>query len=156
MKVLVVGGGGREHALCWALAASPLLAKLWCAPGNAGIAEVAECVAIPAEDIAALVKLIEEDVISSKIARVVFDHMWAGEGAPAALVEAHGLVQVTDTGAIEAVIDAIIAANPDKAAAVKDRPQALGWFVGQVMKETAGKASPGAVNELLKAKFGVE
>ena len=55
MKVLVVGGGGREHALCWALAASPLLAKLWCAPGHAGIAEVAECVAIPAEDIAALV-----------------------------------------------------------------------------------------------------
>jgi aspartyl-tRNA(Asn)/glutamyl-tRNA(Gln) amidotransferase subunit B len=82
--------------------------------------------------------------------------MWAGEGAPAAIVEAHGLVQVTDTGAIEAVIDAIIAANPDKAEAVKARPQALGWFVGQVMKETAGKASPGAVNALLKAKLGVE
>ncbi len=55
MKVLVVGGGGREHALCWAIAASPLLGKLWCAPGNAGIAEVAECVPIGAEDVAALV-----------------------------------------------------------------------------------------------------
>ncbi len=55
MKVLVVGGGGREHALCWAIAASPLLTRLWCAPGNAGIAEVAECVPIGAEDIAALV-----------------------------------------------------------------------------------------------------
>ena len=111
---------------------------------------------ISTDDIAGLVKLIEDDVISSKIARVVFEHMWAGEGAPAAIVEAHGLVQVTDTGAIEAVIDAIIAANPDKAEAVKTRPQAIGWFVGQVMKETAGKASPGAVNELLKKKLGVE
>ena len=55
MKVLVVGGGGREHALCWAIAASPLLSKLWCAPGNAGIAEVAECVAIDSLDIPALV-----------------------------------------------------------------------------------------------------
>jgi aspartyl-tRNA(Asn)/glutamyl-tRNA(Gln) amidotransferase subunit B len=111
---------------------------------------------ISAEDIAGLVKLIEDDVVSSKIARVVFEHMWAGEGSPADIVEKHGLVQVTDTGAIEAVIDAIIAANPDKAEAVKARPQALGWFVGQVMRETGGKASPGAVNDLLKAKLGVE
>jgi phosphoribosylamine--glycine ligase len=63
MKVLVVGGGGREHALCWALAASPLLGRLWCAPGNAGIAEVAECVAIAAEDIAALVAFAREHAV---------------------------------------------------------------------------------------------
>ena len=111
---------------------------------------------IRAEDIAALVRLIEEGVVSSKIARVVFDHMWAGEGDPAAIVEKHGLVQVSDTGAIEAAIDKIIAANPDKAAAVKDKPQAIGWFVGQVMRETGGKANPGVVNDLLKAKLGVE
>ena len=55
MKVLVVGGGGREHALCWAIAASPLLSKLWCAPGNPGIAEVAECVALGAEDVPGIV-----------------------------------------------------------------------------------------------------
>ncbi len=110
---------------------------------------------LAAADIAALVKLIEDGVISSKIARVVFDHMWAGEGAPGAIVEKHGLVQVSDTGAIEAAIDKIIAANPDKAAAVKDKPQALGWFVGQVMRETGGKANPGVVNDLLKAKLGV-
>ena len=110
---------------------------------------------LPAADIAALVRLIEEGVISSKIARVVFDHMWAGEGDPAAIVEKRGLVQVSDTGAIEAAIDAIIAANPDKAAAVKDKPQALGWFVGQVMRETGGKANPGVVNDLLRAKLGV-
>jgi aspartyl-tRNA(Asn)/glutamyl-tRNA(Gln) amidotransferase subunit B len=95
-------------------------------------------------------------VISSKIAKEVFEHMWAGEGAPKAVVEARGLVQVTDTGAIEAVVDKLIAANPDKAAAVKEKPQAIGWFVGQVMKETGGKANPAAVNAILKARLGVE
>ena len=110
---------------------------------------------IPAEDIAGLVKLIEDGVISSKIAKEVFERMWAGEGTAATIVETHGLVQVTDTGAIEAVADKIIAANPDKAAQVKDRPQAIGWFVGQVMRETGGKANPAAVNEILKAKLGV-
>jgi aspartyl-tRNA(Asn)/glutamyl-tRNA(Gln) amidotransferase subunit B len=102
------------------------------------------------------VGLIEDGVISSKIAKTVFDYMVAGEGSPAAIVEKHGLVQVTDTAAIEATVDAIIAANPDKAAAVKDRPQALGWFVGQVMRETGGKANPAAVNAILKARLGVE
>jgi aspartyl-tRNA(Asn)/glutamyl-tRNA(Gln) amidotransferase subunit B len=111
---------------------------------------------IPASDIAELVKLIETDVVSSKIAKVVFEHMWAGEGSPAAIVEKRGLVQVTDTGAIEAVVDKLIAANPGQAEAVKAKPQAIGWFVGQVMKEMAGKANPAAVNAILKAKLGVE
>ncbi len=110
---------------------------------------------IPAADIAGLVELIEKGTISSKIAKTVFDHMWAGEGAPAAIVEKHGLVQITDTGAIEAAVDALIAANPDKTEAVKEKPQAIGWFVGQVMKETGGKANPAAVNEILKAKLGL-
>jgi aspartyl-tRNA(Asn)/glutamyl-tRNA(Gln) amidotransferase subunit B len=111
---------------------------------------------ITAKMLSDYVKLIEDGVISSKIAKTVFDHMVAGEGEPAAIVEKHGLVQVTDTGAIEATVDAIIAANPDKAAAVKERPQALGWFVGQVMRETGGKANPAAVNAILKARLGVE
>jgi len=110
---------------------------------------------IPAADIAGLVELIEDGTISSKIAKEVFDHMWAGEGAPAGIVETRGLVQVTDTGAIAAAVDKIIAANPDKAEAVKERPQAIGWFVGQVMRETGGKANPAAVNEILKQKLGV-
>ena len=110
---------------------------------------------IPAADIAGLVGLIEDGTISSKIAKQVFDFMWAGEGAPADIVEKHGLVQVTDTGAIAAAVDRIIAANPDKAEAVKERPQAIGWFVGQVMRETGGKANPAAVNEILKQKLGV-
>jgi aspartyl-tRNA(Asn)/glutamyl-tRNA(Gln) amidotransferase subunit B len=110
---------------------------------------------IPAADIAGLVRLIEENVISSKIAREVFEHMWAGEGTPAKIVEARGLTQVSDAGALEAMIDQLIAANPSQADAVKAKPQAIGWFVGQVMRQTGGKANPGAVNEILKRKLAV-
>jgi aspartyl-tRNA(Asn)/glutamyl-tRNA(Gln) amidotransferase subunit B len=99
--------------------------------------------------------LIEDKTINSKIAKEVFERMEAGEGSPKAIVEAQGLVQVTDTGAIEKAVDEIMAANPDKVAAAKDKPQAIGWFVGQVMKATGGKANPAAVNEILKAKLGV-
>ncbi len=110
---------------------------------------------LPASHVAELVALIEEGVISSKIAKQVFDYVWAGEGSPRQVVEARGLVQVNDTGAIEKAIDEIIAANPDKAAAVAEKPQALGWFVGQVMKATGGKANPASVNDILKAKLGL-
>ena len=110
---------------------------------------------LPAAHVAQLVELIETNVISSKIAKEVFDHVWNGEGSPAEVVEKHGLKQVTDTGAIEKAVDEIIAANPDKAAAVADKPQAIGWFVGQVMKATGGKANPAAVNDILKAKLGL-
>jgi aspartyl-tRNA(Asn)/glutamyl-tRNA(Gln) amidotransferase subunit B len=111
---------------------------------------------LPHTDIAQLVELIENGTISSKIAKEVFEHMWAGEGRPSEIVEKRGLVQINDTGAIEKAIDDLISANPDKAEAVKEKPQALGWFVGQVMKATGGKANPGTVNELLRKKLGVE
>ena len=110
---------------------------------------------LPAAHVAQLVELIENGTISSKIAKEVFDHVWNGEGSPAEVVETHGLKQVTDTGAIERAVDEIIAANPDKAAAVAEKPQAIGWFVGQVMKATGGKANPAAVNDILKAKLGL-
>ncbi len=110
---------------------------------------------LPAGHVAQLVELIETGVISSKIAKEVFDHVWNGEGSPAEVVEARGLKQVTDTGAIEKAVNEIIAANPDKAEVVKDKPQAIGWFVGQVMKATGGKANPAAVNDILKAKLGL-
>lgn len=110
---------------------------------------------LPAGHVAELVELIENGTISSKIAKEVFDHVWNGEGSPAEVVEKHGLKQVTDTGAIEKAVDDIIAANPDKAAAVAEKPQAIGWFVGQVMKATGGKANPAAVNDILKAKLGL-
>jgi aspartyl-tRNA(Asn)/glutamyl-tRNA(Gln) amidotransferase subunit B len=110
---------------------------------------------ISAGEIAELVKLIEDGVISSKIAKDVFERMWAGEGAPAEIVEKQGLMQVSDTGELEAIIDGLIAANPAQAESVKEKPQAIGWFVGQVMKATGGKANPGTVNQLLKAKLGL-
>jgi aspartyl-tRNA(Asn)/glutamyl-tRNA(Gln) amidotransferase subunit B len=104
--------------------------------------------------IAELVQLIEEGVISSKIAKDVFERMWAGEGAAGEIVEKQGLRQVSDTGPLEAIIDKLIADNPGQAAQVKEKPQAIGWFVGQVMKETGGKANPGVINQMLKAKLG--
>jgi aspartyl-tRNA(Asn)/glutamyl-tRNA(Gln) amidotransferase subunit B len=110
---------------------------------------------IASTDLAGLVQLIEEGVISSKIAREVFEHMWNGEGTAAQVVEARGLRQVSDSGALEAIVDRLIAANPGQAAAVAAKPQAIGWFVGQVMKETQGKANPGAINAILKAKLGL-
>ena len=103
--------------------------------------------------IAELVQLIEEGVISSKIAKDVFERMWAGEGGASEIVEKQGLKQVSDTGALKKIIDDLIAANPGQAAQVKEKPQAIGWFVGQVMKATGGKANPGVINQLLKAKL---
>ena len=101
-----------------------------------------------------IIDLIASGAISGKIAKDVFEIVWSEGGDPAEIVEKRGLKQVTDTGAIEKAVDAIIAANPDKVAAVKAKPAMLGWFVGQVMKSTGGKANPQAVNELLK-KLGI-
>ena len=95
-------------------------------------------------------------MISSKIAKEVFEHMWAGEGAPSAIVKARGLTQVSDEGELETLIEGLIAANPGQAEQAKSKPQAIGWFVGQAMKATGGKANPGAINAILRRKLGVE
>jgi aspartyl-tRNA(Asn)/glutamyl-tRNA(Gln) amidotransferase subunit B len=107
--------------------------------------------------VAGIVDLIADSTISGKIAKDVLGIIINEDktGAPAAIVEARGMKQVTDTSAIEAAVDAIIAANPDKVAQAQAKPTMLGWFVGQVMKQTGGKANPQAVNTLLKAKLGV-
>ncbi|MEH2485942.1 Asp-tRNA(Asn)/Glu-tRNA(Gln) amidotransferase subunit GatB [Bradyrhizobium sp. AZCC 2230] len=110
---------------------------------------------VNAEQLAAIIDLIGEGTISGKIAKDLFEIVWQEGGDPRALVESRGMKQVTDLSAIEKVVDDIIAANPDKAAQVKDKPQSLGWFVGQVMKSSGGKANPQAVNELLKSKLGI-
>ena len=94
-------------------------------------------------------------MISGKIAKDLFEIVWTEGGDPRALVETRGMKRVTDLGAIEQAVDAIIAANPDKAAQARLRPQLVGWFVGQVMKSSGGKANPQAVNELLKSKLGI-
>ncbi len=95
-------------------------------------------------------------MISGKIAKDLFEIVWTEGGDPRAIVDARGMKQVTDTGAIEAAVDEIIAKNPDKVAQAKEKPTLLGWFVGQTMKATGGKANPGAVNALLKSKLGIE
>ncbi|WP_431203617.1 Asp-tRNA(Asn)/Glu-tRNA(Gln) amidotransferase subunit GatB [Bradyrhizobium betae] len=110
---------------------------------------------VNAEQLAAIVDLIGEGTISGKIAKDLFEIVWQEGGDPRALVESRGMKQVTDLSAIEKVVDDIIAANPDKAAQVKDKPQSLGWFVGQVMKASGGKANPQSVNDLLKSKLGI-
>ena len=110
---------------------------------------------VGADQLGAIVDLISEGVISGKIAKDLFEIVWTEGGDPRALVETRGMKQVTDTGAIEAAVDAIIAANPDKVAQAQAKPTMLGWFVGQVMKETGGKANPQSVNELLKRKLGI-
>ncbi len=110
---------------------------------------------VSAKQVGTILDLIAEGTISGKIAKDLFEIVWAEGGDPRAIVEKRGLQQVTDTGAIEKVIDDIIAKNPDKVAEVKTKPKALGWFVGEVMKATQGKANPQAVNELLKKKLGI-
>jgi len=110
---------------------------------------------VSAEQLAAIVDLIGEGTISGKIAKDLFEIVWQEGGDPRALVETRGMKQVTDLGAIEKVVDDIIAANPDKVAQAKAKPQLAGWFVGQVMKSSGGKANPQAVNDLLKSKLGL-
>ena len=103
-----------------------------------------------------ILDLIKAGTISGKIAKELFEIVFNEGGDPAAIVEERGMKQVTDTGAIEAAVDEIIAANPDKVEQVKEKPALAGWFVGQVMKSTGGKANPQAVQQLVKAKLGVE
>lgn len=110
---------------------------------------------ITAEQLGGIIDLISKGEISGKIAKDLFEIVWEEGGDPAKIVEERGMKQVTDTGAIESIVDAIIADNPDQVAKVKDKPQLIGWFVGQVMKESKGKANPQAVNAILKDKLGV-
>jgi len=110
---------------------------------------------VSAAQLAAIVDLIGQRTISGKIAKDLFEIVWQEGGDPHALVEARGMKQVTDLGAIEKVVDDIIAANPDKVAQAKAKPAAIQWFVGQVMKSSGGKANPQAVNDLLKSKLGI-
>ena len=111
---------------------------------------------VSAAQLGTLLDLQKEGVISGKIAKDVFEIMLGEGGDPRAIVEARGLKQVTDTGAIEAIVDKVIADNPDKASQAQAKPAMLGWFVGQVMKASGGKANPQAVNAALKAKLGIE
>ena len=104
--------------------------------------------------LAGLVERIHDDTISGKIAKEVFEAMWAGEGSADEVIEKRGLKQITDTSAIEAIVDEVIANNPSQVQEYRaGKDKLIGFFVGQVMKATGGKANPGAVNKLLKDKL---
>jgi len=113
---------------------------------------------VSAGQLGGVLDLIAKGDISGKIAKDLFEILYTEEqGAdPAKLVEARGMRQVTDTGAIEAEVDKVIAANPDKVEQAKGKPSLAGWFVGQVMKATGGKANPQAVQGIVKAKLGLD
>ncbi|HEY4143239.1 MAG TPA: Asp-tRNA(Asn)/Glu-tRNA(Gln) amidotransferase subunit GatB [Pseudolabrys sp.] len=110
---------------------------------------------VTADQLGTIVELIMDKTISGKIAKDLFEIVWAEGGDPREIVKARGMVQVTDMGVIEKAVDEVIAKNPDKVADAKTNPKAIGWFVGQVMKASGGKASPQAVNDLLKSKLGL-
>ena len=109
---------------------------------------------VGAQQLGALLDLIADGTISGKIAKDLFEIVWSEGGDPREIVKARGMVQVTDLGAIEALVDEVIAKNQDKVAQAKSNPKAIGWFVGQVMKASGGKANPQTVNELLRKRVG--
>jgi len=116
--------------------------------------EIEACPVDP-EKLAGLLDRIHDETISGKIAKEVFDAMWAGEGTADEVIEARGLKQITDASAIEAIIDDVIAAHPEQAEEYRSgKDKLIGFFVGQVMKATGGKANPGQVNKLLKSRLG--
>jgi len=145
-EACVSAGAGAKPASNWIM--GPLLGLL-----HAAATPIEES-PVSADHLAELIGLIENDTISGKIAKTVFDEMAVSGKAPAVIVEEKGLVQVTDAGAIEAAVDAVLARCPDEVEAYKGgKTKLLGFFVGQVMKETKGKANPKAVNEILKTKL---
>jgi aspartyl-tRNA(Asn)/glutamyl-tRNA(Gln) amidotransferase subunit B len=108
---------------------------------------------VSAAQLGTILDLIAEGTISGKIAKDVFEIIWTEGGDPRAIVRERGLQQVTDVSAIEKIVDDVVARNPDKVTDARTNPKAIGWFVGQVMKASGGKANPQTVNELLKKKI---
>jgi aspartyl-tRNA(Asn)/glutamyl-tRNA(Gln) amidotransferase subunit B len=138
--------------------ANMVIGSVFAGLNKAGLA-IAESPVTP-KQVGQLVGLISDDTVSNSIAKEVFEMMFdegPDQGKDAAvIVEEKGLKQVTDMGAIEAAVDAVIAANPDKVTQAQERPKMAGWFVGQVMQATGGKANPQAVNKLVMAKLGLD
>ncbi|MBT7943914.1 MAG: Asp-tRNA(Asn)/Glu-tRNA(Gln) amidotransferase GatCAB subunit B, partial [Alphaproteobacteria bacterium] len=134
------------------IAANWVTGNLFGALNKAGLS-IAES-PVPAGALSELLDLMNDDTISGRIAKDVFDEMLETGKSAAAIVEEKGLKQITDTGAIEAAVDTVVADNPDQVADFKGgNEKAIGWFVGQVMKATGGKANPKMVNELLRKKL---
>jgi aspartyl-tRNA(Asn)/glutamyl-tRNA(Gln) amidotransferase subunit B len=149
----VVGNLGAAHATHAKLAANWVMGELSSAL-NRDNADITASRVTPAQ-LSGLLARIVDQTISGKIAKDVFEAMWSSAKSADQIIEASGLKQITDSGAIEAVIDAVIAANPKQLADYRSgKDKLFGFFVGQVMKATGGKANPAQLNELLKAKLG--
>jgi aspartyl-tRNA(Asn)/glutamyl-tRNA(Gln) amidotransferase subunit B len=149
----VVGSGGTGPRRDPKLAANWVINELFGRLNKEATAIAAAPVS--AEQLGVILDLIGDGTISGKIAKDVFEIVWTEGGDPRAIVDARGLKQVTDLSAIEKIVDDIVGRNPDKVADAKSNPKAIGWFVGQVMKASGGKANPQAVNDLLKKKLGL-
>ena len=150
-EVVVEAGGDAKLAANW------VMGELAAALNKAGL-EIIES-PVDARSLGQLVARIRDNTISGKIAKDVFAAIWAGEGGADEVIEAKGLRQITDTGAIEALVDEVLAANAEqvenyRSADPAKRPKMLGFFVGQIMKKSQGKANPQQVNELLRRKLG--
>ncbi len=135
------------------IAANWMMGDLFGALNKAGL-ELSDS-PVSAAALGGLLDRIADVTISGKIAKDVFEKMFVGEGDADAIIERDGLKQVTDTGAIEKMVDDAIAANPAQAEKAKENPKLMGFFVGQVMKASGGKANPQAVNQILRAKLGL-
>jgi aspartyl-tRNA(Asn)/glutamyl-tRNA(Gln) amidotransferase subunit B len=135
------------------LAANWVLNELFGRLNREGVAITSSPVS--SDQLGAILDLIGEGTISGKIAKDLFEIVWAEGGDPRSIVAARGMTQVTDTSAIEKLVDDVIAGNPDKVGQAKAKPAMIGWFVGQVMKASGGKANPQVVNELLKTRLGL-
>jgi aspartyl-tRNA(Asn)/glutamyl-tRNA(Gln) amidotransferase subunit B len=143
------GGDARARAKA---AANWVAGELAGALNRAGL-DIAQS-PVAARALAGLIARIRDNTISGKIAKDVFDAMWAGEGAADAIIARRGLRQITDTGALEAIIDEIVAANPAQVAEYRSgKEKAFNFFVGQAMKATKGKGNPAQVTEILKRKL---
>ena len=144
----VVKAAGCDAKLC----ANWVMGDLAAALNKAGL-EIEQSPVQP-ERLAGLVQRIADNTISGKIAKQVFEALWASAKDADAIIEQQGLKQITDTGAIEAIIEGIIAANPEQVAGYRaGKDKLFGFFVGQTMKATGGKANPAQLNELLKKKL---
>lgn len=144
----VAGGRDGKTAANWVI--NDLLGAL----NKAGM-DIDESPVSPVQ-LGGIVDLIKSGTISGKIAKDLFEIVWNEGGDPSQIVEQRGMKQVTDSAAIEKAVADVLAANPDKVEQARAKPAMAGWFVGQVMKATGGKANPQSVNELVKAKLGVE
>jgi len=144
---VVAAGGDGKMAANWVI--NELFGRL-----KKDDAEITDSPISPAR-LGQIVALIKKGDISGKIAKDVFEIAYTQDRDPEEIVETEGMKQVTDTGAIEAAVDEVIAANPDQVEKAKQNPKLAGWFVGQVMKATGGKANPAAVNQLVTQKLGL-